>query len=94
MSENNKASLIGWFIGGATLGAAVALLIAPQSGKKTRELLGESAEEGRKSLFASGQEIFEKGRELFERGREIAEEAALTLEKTARLAEKKIEERF
>ena len=72
----------------------MALLLAPQSGKRTRRLLGDSAEEGRKSLLQSGQEIFEKGRELFERGREIAEEAAATLEKTARLAEKRVEERF
>ena len=94
LKRNDSANYAGWFVGGAALGAAVALLVAPRSGARTRKLLGKSAGKGRKSLIASGQEIFEKGRELFERGREIAEEAAEALEKTRRLAEKKIEERF
>ena len=94
LDRKDSASYAGWFIGGAALGAAVTLLLAPQSGSRTRKLLGESADQGKKSLIASGQEIFEKGRELFERGREIAEEAAEAFEKTRRLAEKKIEERF
>lgn len=94
MKRKDSAGYAGWFIGGAALGAAVALLLAPRSGARTRKLLEKSAVKGRKSLIASGQEVFEKGRELFERGREIAEEAAEAFEKTRRLAEKKIDDRF
>lgn len=94
MDRNNQATLWGWFLGGAALGGVVALLLAPKTGEKTRELLADSAEQGRKSLLQTGQEVFEKGRELFERGREIAEEAAEFIEKSRRIAEKRIEDRF
>lgn len=88
--ERDNGTVIAWFIGGALLGAAVALLIAPESGKHTRKNLLKQAERGRKSLVESGQELFEKGRELYERGREIAEDAADLFEKGRRIAEKKI----
>ena len=94
LKNSNSAGLAGWLIGGVALGASIALLIAPQTGKKTRKLLRKSADKGGKSLLESGQEIFEKGRELFERGREIAEQAAEALEKNVNIAEKKFEERF
>ena len=94
MDRNNQATLWGWFLGGAALGGVVALLLAPRTGANTRELIAEGAEQGRKSLFQTGQEVFEKGRELFERGREIAEEAAEFLEKSRRIAEKRVEDRF
>ena len=94
LKNSNPASFAGWFIGGAALGAAIALLVAPQTGERTRGLIRRSADQGGKSLLESGQEIFEKGRELFERGREIAEQAAEALERNTQIAEKKIEERF
>ena len=90
--ERDNGTVIAWFIGGALLGAAVALLIAPESGKRTRKNLLKQAEKGRKSLVESGQELFERGRELYERGREIAEDAADMFEKGRRIAEKKIVE--
>ena len=90
--ERDNSTVIAWFIGGALLGAAVALLIAPESGKRTRKVLLKQAEKGRKSLVESGQELFERGRELYERGREIAEDAADMFEKGRRIAEKKIVE--
>ncbi len=46
MSENNGFSaghVVMAFAGGAALGAAVALLTAPQSGAKTREMIRDRA---------------------------------------------------
>ena len=94
MARENTAGLIGWLVVGAILGAAVALLLAPGSGAKTRRILGQQAERGRKSLLESGQEIFERGREWYERGREIAEDAAEMFERGRRIAEKTIDERI
>ena len=92
-SENNKVA-IAWFLCGATIGAAVALLMAPEPGAQTRRRIAREASRGRRTLLESGQEIFEKGRDLYERGREIAEEAAEMFERGRQIAEKTIEDRI
>jgi gas vesicle protein len=70
------------FLLGAAAGAAVALLYAPQTGEKTRELLGAKAREGRQRAAefaekASG--AMTQGREhinhAIERGREAYQQA-------------------
>lgn len=94
MERENTGAVIGWFVGGALVGAAIALLVAPQSGARMRRLLGKKAEEGRKSLLESGQDIVARGRELYERGREIAEETAELFERGRKIAEKTIEDRL
>ncbi len=94
MRRDTSSNAIGWFIGGVMLGAAVALLLAPEAGVRTRRKLAKQAERGRKTLLESGQEIFERGRELYERGREIAEDAAEMFERGRRIAEKQINERM
>jgi gas vesicle protein len=70
------------FILGAVSGAAVALLYAPQSGRETRELLGEKANEARAraaEAAARGREAINQGRETLataiERGREAYQQA-------------------
>jgi gas vesicle protein len=93
MENENSSNMAIWFVGGALLGAVVALLMAPESGEGTRRKLAGQAERGRKSLIESGQELFEKGRELYERGREIAEDAAEMFERGRHIAEKTIDER-
>jgi gas vesicle protein len=94
MARDNTAGVVGWLVVGALLGAAVALLLAPESGEHTRRKLMNQAERGRKTILESGQEIFERGRELYERGREIAEDAAEIFERGRRIAEKGIDERI
>ena len=92
--ERDNGSIFVWFTAGALLGAAVALLLAPESGKHTRRKLVKHAERSRKSIVESGQDLFDRGRELYERGREIAEDAAEMFERGRRVAEKKINERI
>lgn len=94
MERENSGSMIGWLVGGAVIGAAVALLIAPRSGRSMRKTLQKQAERGRKNFLESSQDIVARGRELYERGREIAEEAAELFERGRRIAEKTVEERL
>ncbi len=92
--DRDNSSVFVWFAAGALVGAAVALLMAPESGARMRRKLARQADRGRKTLIESGQELFDRGRELYERGREIAEDAAEMFERGRSIAEKTINERI
>jgi gas vesicle protein len=80
MARNNGDTLV-WFLVGAAVGASVALLYAPQSGDRTRRLLGRKLADGREVLEEQGSELLEKSRDLFEKGRKVADDAAELFEK-------------
>ena len=80
MARNNGETLV-WFLVGAAMGASVALLYAPQSGDRTRRMIGRKLADGREVLEDQGSELLEKSRELFEKGRKVADDAAELFEK-------------
>ena len=80
MARNNGDTLV-WFLVGAAVGASVALLYAPQSGDRTRRMLGRKLADGREVLEEQGSELLEKSRDLFEKGRKVADDAAELFEK-------------
>ncbi len=65
-----------WFVAGASIGATLALLFAPESGEATRHRIGKQARKGKRAFSEAGQEVFDKGRDLYDRGREVADEVA------------------
>jgi gas vesicle protein len=71
MSDNNGSNNFLFFIAGAAVGAAVALLYAPQSGKKTREYIGRRAEEGKDYLVDRSKELREQAEEYVEKGKDL-----------------------
>jgi gas vesicle protein len=77
MNNSNKAL---WFVAGASIGATLAILFAPQSGEETRRYLGKQARKSRERLTEAGREAYDKGRDLFDRGRDMADEAAEMME--------------
>jgi gas vesicle protein len=87
MARHDDGSRFVWFLTGAALGAAIALLYAPQSGEQTRKLIGRKAREGRDVLADQGEELIDRGKELFERGRKVADEAAELFERGRKLVE-------
>jgi gas vesicle protein len=60
---------------GAAVGACVAALYTPYSGRRTRRLLQRRAEDVQELAADTGREIAERGRELYERGAKLAENA-------------------
>lgn len=60
-----------WFLGGAAVGATLAVLYAPQSGEETRRFLGDKIREGRDAAAEAGRNIAEKGRQAVEYGRSV-----------------------
>jgi gas vesicle protein len=76
-----------WFLAGAAIGASIALLYAPKSGKETRRFLGKKARQGREAVTDVSRDLAEKGRDLYEMGRRMADDAAELFEKGRRLVE-------
>ncbi len=72
--RNDAAGYLGWFFLGALVGAGVALLMAPKTGKEARDLLAEKGGEfAKKAREAAGDAQLRAG-DFFEKGREFLEE--------------------
>lgn len=69
-------SKLAWFVAGASVGATLALLFAPQSGEETRYYLRKQAKKSRKKLAAVGEDLLDQGREIYERAGEFIDETA------------------
>lgn len=69
------------------MGASVALLYAPQSGERTRRLIGKKARQHREALADGGRDLYEKGRDLYDRGRRVADDAAELFERGRKIVE-------
>jgi len=94
MSEENDGSRFGFFLAGLGIGAVVALLFAPRSGKETRDIIVQKAEEGRDFVVTKSEEIrkqaecaVEKGKDLVSKQKELLS-AALEAGKQAYQEEK------
>jgi gas vesicle protein len=85
-TEDNTGKLV-WFLAGAAIGSAIALLYAPSSGHETRRRIGDAAGRGKERLNESGRDVVEKGKEIFERGRKIADDAAEVFESGRKLVQ-------
>mgnify|MGYP001434248346 CR=1 FL=1 len=70
---SGSAVALGFLLGGA-LGASLALLLAPESGRRTRERLREAAADLRERTLDLSEELRDKAEEVLERSRETIEE--------------------
>jgi len=71
MSEDNGGSQVGFFLAGLGIGAVVALLLAPRSGKETREFIVQKAEEGRDFVVSKSVEIRKQAEDAVEKGKDL-----------------------
>jgi gas vesicle protein len=71
MSENNGASKIAFLLAGMGIGAILALLFAPKSGKETRDYLTQKAEEGRDYVTAKGRDLRKQAEETVEKAKDV-----------------------
>ena len=83
--EDAAVGKLGWFITGAAIGAALALLYAPKTGRDTRRYLADQTEKGRQMVTETGKDVADASREMFERGRKLVEDAADLLERGRKL---------
>jgi len=75
MQDKRAGDRAAFFLLGAAIGAAAALLLAPASGARTRRKLARKGEEVADYLIDVGKELIEKCEELYERSGELVEDA-------------------
>ena len=67
---------LAWFLTGAVIGATVAMLYAPRSGKDTRQFISDKTQQGKDAVTETSRDLLDAGRDMFERGRRLVEDAA------------------
>ncbi|HEV3331667.1 MAG TPA: YtxH domain-containing protein [Bryobacteraceae bacterium] len=75
-SAEEGSNTLAWFLTGALIGATVALLYAPRSGKDTRRYITDKTQESKDAVTETSKDILDAGRDMFERGRRLVEDAA------------------
>ena len=83
MSIRSAAGKCGNWLAGGAIGAAVALLLAPQSGQRTRRLIRRKAE---RYVQDAGDDVAEKTRDLYIWGKRAADGTARRLRRKLHLA--------
>ena len=72
--RSDAAAYLGWFFLGAAIGAAAALLIAPRTGRETRDLLADKSNELAKKAQQIATEAQGRAGDWFDKSRELFEE--------------------
>jgi gas vesicle protein len=70
MTGNKFATNMSYFAVGLGLGAAVAILFAPKSGRDTRRLIVNKAGEGRDYVAARGKDLRRQAEEAADKGKD------------------------
>jgi gas vesicle protein len=76
--QDDTVSRIAWFFTGALIGATIAILYAPKSGKDTRQYIADKAQQG---VGGASDNIVDASRDMFERGRKLVEDASELFER-------------
>jgi len=76
MTQEEGTSRLAWFLTGVVIGATVAVLYAPKSGKDTRQFISEKTQQGKEAVTETGKDVVEASKEMFDRGRKLVEDAA------------------
>ncbi len=79
MSYPNGFSKLGFFLAGLGVGAGVAVLFAPKSGKETRRFIAEKAGEGRDLVTAKGRALRRQSEELVAKAKDLVAEQKVRL---------------
>jgi gas vesicle protein len=76
MTQEEGTSRLAWFLTGVVIGATVAVLYAPKSGKDTRQFISEKTQQGKDAVTETSKDMVEASKEMFDRGRKLVEDAA------------------
>ena len=68
---SDRFSKLSFFLVGGGIGAVIALLFAPRSGRETREIIAQRASESRERVLSTSRNVGEKVSTYIERGKEV-----------------------
>jgi gas vesicle protein len=71
MANCNTTTKVSFFLAGLGIGAAVALLFAPQSGEDTRKQIAEKAKDGTDYVASKSREIRKQAEDLVDQGKDL-----------------------
>ena len=71
MADCNITTKVTYFVAGLGIGAAIAILFAPQSGEETRKQIAEKAQEGKDYVDSKGHEIRKQAEDLVDQGKDL-----------------------
>jgi gas vesicle protein len=80
-STDTSSNGLAWFCVGAVIGASIALLVTPRSGKESRQYLADRGQ----AIGDTGRTLIDAGVEIFTHGRQLVEEAADLFERGRKL---------
>jgi len=83
--EDDSVSRLAWFLTGAAIGAAVAILYAPKSGADTRKYISDQAQKGKQAVSDTSKDIVDASKEMFDRGRRLVDEASDLFDRARKL---------
>ena len=93
MSENEEveeqasdlATDLGWFAVGAAVGVIAALLLAPQSGRATRQMISDKTQQGKQAVSGAGRDVYDRSKDMIEQGRQLVQDAVELFERGRKL---------
>jgi gas vesicle protein len=67
----DRTSRLAYFLVGGGIGAIVALLFAPRSGRETRDLIAQKAAEGRERVATTSRTVSDRMTDYIDKGKEV-----------------------
>ena len=71
MANCSVGTKLSFFLAGLGIGAAIALLFAPQSGEETRKQIKKTAQDGSDFVVTKSKEIRKQAEDLVDQGKEM-----------------------
>jgi gas vesicle protein len=68
---SDRLSKLAYFLVGGGIGAVIALLFAPRSGRETREIIAQRATESRERVLSASRNVGEKVSTYIDKGKEV-----------------------
>ena len=84
--RDDDSGKFGWFLMGAALGAACAILYAPKSGKETREMITKKAQEASDAVSETSRDLLERSKAVYDKSRQVVDDASALFDRAKGLA--------